>query len=487
MTVIVQPNVDSNGNPQPMVYDSDTKRIIVDSNGYVLNGASQILDNVPSLLGYINTPKTQTGGTQEAVNYSYAMNVANASTIGVAVAPAICFLSGNFQVNKTIVIPTENAWTLRMYGQGKTNSVITFNGSGNVFVTSTTTSSTTNSLTLEVEDMGFIYNGNLTPSQNYGIFALTNLNFAVIKKNLFASSLLFNSGVGSSVNPPWGLPYDFNGVPAENCNITGIIVATTSNNYIIIEENSFGALQFAYACSHDWLHFYKNECGVFPSPSTQGYNFVDPNGTNSLIGAGTGYGYIWGGVYLMGSWNQVNIAYNHYYAVPYGVVVNANDTGPIYIYHDASEAGPYNNANLLFLAGAGGQNVKIFMDFCEAFGQSASTPYYTTDINSSTLTNTLANPSLLVITNQKYVNPPSISTPSVPASGSSSQNANPYPVKVYINGGALTEIQITISGTSYTVYSNSTASAVYEGFTLPVGASITLTYSTAPTWSWVPE
>jgi hypothetical protein len=79
------------------------------------------------------------------------------------------------------------------------------------------------------------------------------------------------------------------------------------------------------------------------------------------------------------------------------------------------------------------------------------------------------------------------STPSVPASGTAQQNTNPYPVKVYINGGALTEIQITIGSASYTVYSNSTASAVYEGFTLPAGASITLTYSTAPTWEWVPE
>ena len=81
----------------------------------------------------------------------------------------------------------------------------------------------------------------------------------------------------------------------------------------------------------------------------------------------------------------------------------------------------------------------------------------------------------------------SVTTPSVPTSGTAQQNTNPYAVKVYVNGGALTEIQISIGGTSYTVYSNSTASAVYEGFTLPAGASITLTYSTAPTWSWVPE
>ena len=82
---------------------------------------------------------------------------------------------------------------------------------------------------------------------------------------------------------------------------------------------------------------------------------------------------------------------------------------------------------------------------------------------------------------------PSPSTPSVPASGTAQANSNPYPAKVYVQGGAITEIQVSIGGTTYTVYSNSTASAVYEGFTLPAGASITLTYSTAPTWTWVVE
>ena len=98
------------------------------------------------------------------------------------------------------------------------------------------------------------------------------------------------------------------------------------------------------------------------------------------------------------------------------------------------------------------------------------------------------NPSFLFLNGYTYTIPYSTpSTPSVPASGTAQSNSNPYAVKVYVNGGALTKIQITIGSTTYTVYSNSTASAVYEGFTLPAGASITLTYSTAPTWSWLPE
>ena len=75
MTVIVQPNVDSNGNPQPMVYDQDTGKVIVDSNGYVLNGATERLLNIPTLLGYVNTPKTQTVGWQEAGNYAATNNI----------------------------------------------------------------------------------------------------------------------------------------------------------------------------------------------------------------------------------------------------------------------------------------------------------------------------------------------------------------------------------------------------------------------------
>jgi len=65
MTVIVQQPTDSNGNPQPMVYDSDTGKIIVDSNGYVINGGKRLV-NVPTVSEYVNTPKTQTSGIQEA-------------------------------------------------------------------------------------------------------------------------------------------------------------------------------------------------------------------------------------------------------------------------------------------------------------------------------------------------------------------------------------------------------------------------------------
>jgi len=85
----------------------------------------------------------------------------------------------------------------------------------------------------------------------------------------------------------------------------------------------------------------------------------------------------------------------------------------------------------------------------------------------------------------QWVNSPA--TPAVPASGTAITNTNLYPVLVYINGGAITNItRKTITGTSYTVYSDSTASAVYMPVRLESGDSITITYTTAPTWTWVP-
>ena len=91
MTVIVQQPKDSNGNPQPMVYDSDTGKVIVDSNGYVLNGGQELV-NVPSVANYVSTPKTQTSGIQEAHNYS----IVNGNKIKLA--------SGQFQIYQTITI-----------------------------------------------------------------------------------------------------------------------------------------------------------------------------------------------------------------------------------------------------------------------------------------------------------------------------------------------------------------------------------------------
>jgi len=78
-------------------------------------------------------------------------------------------------------------------------------------------------------------------------------------------------------------------------------------------------------------------------------------------------------------------------------------------------------------------------------------------------------------------------TPTVPASGTAQENTNKYPVRVYLYGGTLTEIQVTINGTAYTVFSNSTGVAFAGQFVvLDQTNSITITYTAAPTWIWLP-
>jgi len=82
---------------------------------------------------------------------------------------------------------------------------------------------------------------------------------------------------------------------------------------------------------------------------------------------------------------------------------------------------------------------------------------------------------------------PSTTTPAVPASGTAQSNSYPYPVEVYVSGGSATAVQVTRGGVTYTVWSSSTATAIPPLVVrLEPGDSITITYSTAPSWTWVP-
>lgn len=87
--------------------------------------------------------------------------------------------------------------------------------------------------------------------------------------------------------------------------------------------------------------------------------------------------------------------------------------------------------------------------------------------------------------NLVYLTP---TTPSVPASGTAQQNTNPYPVNVYLYGGTVTEIQLTRNGTAYTVFSNASGLALSgQVYKLNPSDSITITYTTAPTWNWLSD
>jgi hypothetical protein len=78
-------------------------------------------------------------------------------------------------------------------------------------------------------------------------------------------------------------------------------------------------------------------------------------------------------------------------------------------------------------------------------------------------------------------------TPAVPSTGTPQQNTNQFPVEVALYGGTVTEIQITRNGTLYTVFSTATGIALAgQGYRLDPGDSITVTYTAAPTWIWLP-
>ena len=82
-------------------------------------------------------------------------------------------------------------------------------------------------------------------------------------------------------------------------------------------------------------------------------------------------------------------------------------------------------------------------------------------------------------------------TPSVPASGTLQYNSNPMPVKIYLYGGVVTEIQLAKMDNNdvpVTVFSNASGSALSgQVFELDTDDNITITYTTAPTWVWLPS
>lgn len=67
-------------------------------------------------------------------------------------------------------------------------------------------------------------------------------------------------------------------------------------------------------------------------------------------------------------------------------------------------------------------------------------------------------------------------TPAVPATGVALANATGANVVIYLSGGTVTAVAIAGVATGLTVGS----------FILRAGDSITITYSVAPTWIWLP-
>jgi len=230
------------------------------------------------------------------------------------------------------------------------------------------------------------------------------------------------------------------------------------------------------------------------------------------------YGGVYGVLYTENT-GFVSILGGNVYGNPYAFYLNKVESLVIYGSHNGGAGGVLSNVNYVYIDHYGalaplqinGNVGYIHLDYVHSSynatllntqGNSAVTvgKLKIGNLNVYANTLTLSGSSLVTISDievdtfniasgaaisGQWVNSPA--TPAVPASGTAVTNTNLYPVLVYINGGAVTNItKKTITGTSYTVYSNSTASPVYMPVRLENGESITITYTTAPTWTWVP-
>ncbi|WP_054842599.1 hypothetical protein [Vulcanisaeta distributa] len=83
---------------------------------------------------------------------------------------------------------------------------------------------------------------------------------------------------------------------------------------------------------------------------------------------------------------------------------------------------------------------------------------------------------------------PSITTPSLPGSGTPITNTYPVPVTVCVYGGSVSKVVIAKGGQLITAFQSSTPQSINgECFMLnPGGDSILITYTQPPSWAWIP-
>ena len=450
MTVIVQQPTDSNGNPQPMVYDQDTGKIIVDSNGYVINGGKRLV-NVPTKADYVSTAKTTTAGIQEAVNYSFEQTIKNFqsyasnNTAPAQMNPIIRLSEGTFvcadDINVTYTLPSgisAGTFGFTLIGAGHQATFIGFsqkNANGIVF------DNTINWNDFIFEDVAF---QQINDSCN-SLISITgeagNIN------QLLMSNVVCITKTGTNTPVNGGLYNNASNVYAVNCIFLG-------ENVINCESQSFVASN----CFINWSNSTTGSISVssiYLASCMVGGKSIEIS--SSLMASATEFDPI-PQIILNGNiiFSVKNSAIDTISASPI-IVNNSGSTGALQILE--LDTVPYYSSSDFDLIASGISINNIVIRNIKSTGNGI-----------------MSYP----------VNTPA--TPSVPASGTAQENTNPYPVDVYMYGGTVTEIQITKNGTAYTVFSNSTGLALSgQAYKLNPGDSITVTYTTAPTWEWLSD
>ena len=509
MTVIVQQSTDSNGNPQPMVYDSDTKKIIVDSEGYVLNGGSKLI-NVPTRAEYLTSPKTQTSGIQEALSYinnnndgkivikkglyplsvPLIYNIPTITKLGNTAPTVISplnlqgeafYLSQNKEtLAGTVIYPTSafpsGSPILTIGGSQSDNYEISF-----LNLQFLTFQCTKNGVTVAQNDYsqnwasgvviigpanGMIQNNYVIGANGDGMDILatndgTGGNTLVINNNIVnASHNGIVAQIGDSTVAFNSIFFAGQGNPVYNNFVLGITSSTGS------AINAIGN------------HINAATCGIF---ATTGDAFILGNYVDGDLPTSNGMS-------VITAMAGIAIVLGNYIISSAGLTGTSTTTGQIIALAGGSV---YFEHNTIALQSDILAWTVIFADSGFAYvhrNNLISNGYSITNIllNSGTYTYDSYIFEENVIDGIPYQ--PAPSTPSVPTSATAQENTNPYTVDVYLYGGTVTEIQITKNGTAYTVFSNSSGLALSgQGYRLQPGDSITVTYTTAPTWVWLGE
>ena len=238
MTVIVQQPKDSNGNPQPMVYDSDTGKVIVDSEGYILNGSNRVLAGIPSLLGFIDTPKTQTSGIQEAANY-----IENNTAGGT-----IKLTSGDFFCTAPIEITNPHLVPIKIVGE-------TASGYGSPVGTQITYTGGT------LSQPFFWYN------QQNASFGIENLQFVLLSNSALSPYIPFiqftpDTMHGKNISIINAQVAD-GSVTTPTSNSIGLLIgfpfsdnAPLSGDMKVIQELTINGFDWGFVGNGDWIHLY---------------------------------------------------------------------------------------------------------------------------------------------------------------------------------------------------------------------------------------
>ena len=475
MTVIVQQPTDSNGNPQPMVYDQDTGKIIVDHDGYVINGGKRLV-NIPTKADYVSTAKTQTYGWQEAVKYLISQNggtmLIKDGVYDMTNAPFQSYTNNAGSAYTKILIPSQDPSTnpvipIKIIGETSglmsggeiTDAPLTQSG---VILYDETAGSSTQSYILGVE-------GTIS-----GLDYLSNISIEIDNIGVRVAA---GNGIG--------------GIDLKSCitGTVGTIFLGVNHPWILPDPTNSTQIGINLAGQFD------TDCVVKKIVSTGGlYNTI-----------GIGHHPIIDKLVVLGDLNAIYIDNE----IHEGLIVSADIEYVQNIFNVSSSyagSGVISPLKIVEMSvannnshsnGATWQNpvdfvnnpsaitiFPILIDELWYYGGIVPNNYYPTEnfvVKRIIYSNTTVNSTTI----SGYAIP---TTPTVPTSATAQENSNPYAIDVYIYGGDVTEIQITRNGTAHTVLSVSTAIAMSgQLYELNPGDSITVTYSTAPDWTWLSD